>query len=189
MSECLILSTNLKLKIRTFLRTATMMINLNTCFFSKSLISFRLEFAKIAAKIKDERFSNWFECESSSSRKIVISAKFWYLSNVRLAQVNLMIVNDLLIASDLMISKNFVDKLFWWSDNWMSFMFEIDWILLIDSTSLIDSIRKDLTTVLRKSIDLDDKTILQISSSMFNNLNDSIHLSRWLRLSRHINTS
>jgi hypothetical protein len=59
----------------------------------------------------------------------------------------------------------------------------------IDSTSLIDSIKNDLITVIRKSVDLDDKTILHVLSSMSSNLNDSIYLSRWLRLSRHINTS
>jgi hypothetical protein len=54
----------------------------------------------------------------------------------------------------------------------------------IDST-LIDSVRNDLITVLRKSIDSDDKTILQVSSSMSSNLNESIHFLS----SRHINTS
>jgi hypothetical protein len=62
----------------------------------------------------------------------------------------------------------------------------IDWTSTADSTS--DSVRNDLITVLRKSIDSDDNSILQISSSMSKNLNDSVHLSRWLLLSRHINT-
>jgi hypothetical protein len=46
-----------------------------------------------------------------------------------------------------------------------------------------------LITMFRKSVDSNDKTILHVSSSISSNLNDSIHLSRWLRLSRHINTS
>jgi hypothetical protein len=173
MSECLISSTNLKLKIRTFLRTASMMINSNTRFFSKSLISFRLDFAKIEMRADDEKHSNWFKCESSSWRKTMISAKFWYLNDRRLARLNLVIANDS------------ASRLFWWSDDWMSSISEIDWISFVDSTSLIDSIRNDLITVLRKSIDSDDKTILQVSSSMFSNLNESIHFL----FSRHINTS
>ncbi len=43
--------------------------------------------------------------------------------------------------------------------------------------------------MLRNLIDSDDKTILQVSSSMSSNLNDSIHLFRWLKLIRHINKS
>jgi hypothetical protein len=189
MSECLISFTNLKLKIRTFLRTTTMMINSNTRFFSKSLISFRLDSAKIETRIESEWSSNWFECESSSWRKTIISARFWYLSDRRLARVDLVIANDLMIATDLVISKVAADRLFWWSDDWVSSISETNWISFVDSTSLIDSIKNDLITVLQKSIDSDDKTILQVSFSMFSNLNDSVHLSRWLRLSRHTNTS
>jgi hypothetical protein len=59
----------------------------------------------------------------------------------------------------------------------------IDW-----TSSLIDSMRYDLITMFRKSIDSNDKSILHVSSSMFRNLNDSVHLSRWLLLSRHICT-
>jgi hypothetical protein len=133
MSECLISSTNLKLKIQTFLRTASMMINSNTRFFSKSLISFRLDFAKIEMRANDKRHSDWFECESSSKssswRKTMISAKFWYLSDRRLARIDLVIANDLM------------------SDDWMSSISEINWISFVDSRSLIDSIRNDLITV------------------------------------------
>jgi hypothetical protein len=82
--------------------------------------------------------SNWFECESSSWRKTMISATFWYLSDRRLARI------DLVIANDLVISKSSADRLFWWSDDWTSS--EIDWTFLsidwtsslTDSTSLID---------------------------------------------------
>jgi hypothetical protein len=94
-----------------------------------------------------------------------------------------MIVDDLTIASDLMISKIAADKLFWWSDVWMFLIVEVDWMF-----SLIDSVKNNLITVIRKSIDSDDKTILQVSFSMRSNLNDSVHLSRWLRLSHHIKT-
>jgi hypothetical protein len=189
MSECLISFTNLKLKVRTFLRTASMMINSNTRFFSKSLISFRLDSAKIETKI--ERFSNWFECESSSWRKTIILAKFWYLSDRRLTRLDLMIASNSSLANDLVMSRISVDRLFWWLDDWMSSISEVDWTFLFaDSISLIDSVRNNLITVLRKSIDSDDKTILQVSSSMFSNLNESIHLSRWLTLlSRHTSTS
>jgi hypothetical protein len=188
MSECLISSTNLKLKIRTSLKTASMMINSNTRFSSKSLISFRLDFVKI--EVEDKRYSNWFECRLSSWRNKMMSTKFWYLSDRRLARVDLMLANCLMIASDLVISRIAADRLFWWSDDWMSSISEIDWTFSsIDSTSLIDSMRNDLTTVLRKSVDSNDKTILQVSSSMSSNLNDSVQLSRWLRLSRHISTS
>jgi hypothetical protein len=166
-----------EIEIRTFLRTTTTMINSNTRFFNKSLISFRLDFAKI--EMRNERFSNWFECESSSWKKTMISAKFWYLSDRRLARI------DLMIANDLVISKVAADRLFWWSDDWMSSISELDWISLVDSTSLIDSIRNDLITVLRKSIDSDDKTILQVLFSISSNLNESIHFL----FSRHINTS
>jgi hypothetical protein len=103
MSECLISFTNLKLKIRTFLRTASMMINSNTRFFNKSLISFRLDSTKIEMRTNDERHSIWFECESSSWRKTMISAKFWYLNDRRLARVDLVLANCLMIANDLMM--------------------------------------------------------------------------------------
>jgi hypothetical protein len=196
MSECLISSTNLKLKIRKFLRMS-MIVNSNTRFFSNSLISFDLDSANIETRIENKRFSNWFEWfsnwlkwRSSSWRKTMISTKFWYLSDRRLAWVNLVIANDLVIASDLMISKSSVDKLFWWSDDWMSSISEIDWTFsIVDLKSLINSIRNDLITVIRKSIDSDDKTLLQVSSSISSSLNDSIHLSRWFRLFRHTNTS
>jgi hypothetical protein len=69
------------------------------------------------------------------------------------------------------------------SNDWTSS--EIDWTSSVDSTSLIDSIKKSLITVLRKSIDSDDKTILQVSLSISSNLNDSIHFLS----SRHISTS
>jgi hypothetical protein len=111
-------------------------------------------------------------------KKTMISTKFWYLNDRRLARV------DLMIADELMISNDSADKLFWWSDDWT--FSEIDWTFSsIDSTSLIDSMRNDLITMLRKSIDSDDKTILQVSSSISSNLNDSIHFLS----SRHINTS
>jgi hypothetical protein len=93
-----------------------MMINSNTRFFNKSLISFRLDFAKIETRIKNKDFSNWFENESSFSRKTIISTKFWYRNNKRLTRINLMIVNDLAIANDLMILKIAINELFWWSD-------------------------------------------------------------------------
>jgi hypothetical protein len=166
--ECLISSTNLKLKIRTSRKTFSMMINSNTRLFNKSFISLRLEFSKM--KIKNDVSSNWFESKSSFWRKTMISAKFWYLNDRRLVRVNLM--------------RDSIDEFFWWSDDWTSS--EIDWTFSsIDSTSLIDSIRNDLITVLRKLIDSDDKTILQVSSSISSNLNDSIHFLS----SRHINTS
>jgi hypothetical protein len=178
-SECLISSTNLKLNIRTSQDIALMMISSKTRFSNKSLISFRLDFIKIEIRIKSEELSNWFESESSSWRKTMISAKFWYLNNRRLARINLMIMIDLIISksSDLMISRDSDNKLFWWSDNWT--LSKINWTFSsIDSASLIDSIRNDFITVLRKSIDLDDKTILQVSSSISSNLNNSVHLSR-----------
>jgi hypothetical protein len=128
--ECSISSTNLKLKIRRSRETVSMMINSNTRFFNKSFISFRLEFSKIEMRdeIKDKRFSNWFESESSFWRKTMISAKFRYLNDRRLARVNLM--------------RDSTDELFKWSDDWTSS--EVDWTFSsIDSTSLIDSIRID----------------------------------------------
>jgi hypothetical protein len=122
--ECLISSTNLKLKIRTSRETFSMMINSNTRLFSKSFISFRLESSKIGIKdeIANKISSNWFESESSSWRKTMISAKFWYLSDRRLARVDLVIANELMISggSGLMISGDSADKLFWWSDDWTS---------------------------------------------------------------------
>jgi hypothetical protein len=42
----------------------------------------------------------------------------------------------------------------------------------------VDSIRNDLITMLEKFVDSDDNAILQVSFSMFSNLNDSVHLSR-----------
>jgi hypothetical protein len=45
-------------------------------------------------------------------------------------------------------------------------------------STLIGSVRNDLTTVLRKSIDSDDKAILQVSPSTSSNLNGSIYLPR-----------
>ncbi len=99
MSECLISFTNPKLKIRTSRRTASMMINSNTRFFSKSFISFRLEFIKIKVRVEMRAFSNWFECEFLSWRKTMISATFWYFNNRRLIRVDL-------------IAKNSDDKLF-----------------------------------------------------------------------------
>ncbi len=106
--ECLISSTNLKLKIRTSRRTFSMMINSNTRLFSRSFISFRLEFSNVEMRAS----SNWFECGFSSWRKTMISAKFWYRSDRDLARVDLVIANNLMIANDLMISKNSSDKLF-----------------------------------------------------------------------------
>jgi hypothetical protein len=182
--ECLISSTNLKLKIRTSRETFSMMINSNTRLSSKSFTSFRLEFSKIEMKTS----SNWFE-NSSFWRKTMISAKFWYFSDRRLARVSLVIANELVIASELMIagdlviSKDSADRLSWWSDDWI--FSEIDWTSSVDSTSLIDLIKNDLITELRKSVDSDDKTILQVSSSISSNLNDSIHFLS----SRHIRTS
>ncbi len=53
----------------------------------------------------------------------------------------------------------------------------------------VDSIRNDLITMLEKFVDSDDNAILQVSFSMFSNLNDSVHLSRWFALlSRHTST-
>ncbi len=43
--------------------------------------------------------------------------------------------------------------------------------------------------MLRKLVDSNDRAILQVSSSMFSNLNKSVHLLRWLRLSGHTSTS
>jgi hypothetical protein len=108
----------------------------------------------------------------------MISTTFWYLSDRRVAWVNLAIANDLVISRDS------ADRLFWWSNDWTSS--DVDWTFsLIYSTSLIDSIRNDLITVLRKSVDSDDKAILHVLSSISSNLNDSIHFLS----SRHINTS
>jgi hypothetical protein len=163
--ECLISSTNLKLKIRTSRRTFSMMINSNTRLSSRSFISLRLEFSKMKIEIEMKTSSNWFECGSSSWRKTMISAKFWYLSDRRFVRMNLVIANELR------------------SNDWTSS--EIDWTSSVDSTSLIDAIRKSLITVLRKSIDSDDKTILHVSSSISSNLNDSIHFLS----SRHTSTS
>jgi hypothetical protein len=112
--ECLISSTNLKLKIRTSRETFSMMINSNTRLFNKSFISFRLESSKVEMKdeIKNKIFSNWFESELLFWRKTMISAKFWYLSDRRLARMSLMIANKLVIANELMISRDSIDRLF-----------------------------------------------------------------------------
>jgi hypothetical protein len=85
-----------------------MMINSNTRFSSRSFISLRLEFSKVGIEIwdGDRELSNWFESESSFWRKTVISVKFWYLSEWRLARVGLVIAND------LVISKGLAEKLF-----------------------------------------------------------------------------
>jgi hypothetical protein len=139
---CLISFTNLKLKIRTSRETFSMMINSNTRLSSRSFISLRLEFSNVEVEVKTRAFLNWFECGSSSWRKTMSSAKFWYRSGRRLVRV------DIVIASD-------------WSDD-CTFS-GVDWTFSsIDSMSLIDSIRNDLITVLRKSVDSDDKTILQV---------------------------
>ncbi len=172
-SECFISSTKRKLKIRTFLSTSEIVIILKTCRFNRSLISFRLDSANVDVKVETSDESTSF------CRNTVISAKFWYLSDRRLARMSLMKISDVR---------------FWFSssdDETVDWTFSdstslIDWTSTADSTS--DSVRNDLITVLRKSIDSDDNSILQISSSMSKNLNDSVHLSRWLLLSRHINT-
>jgi hypothetical protein len=122
--ECLISFTNLKLKIRTSRETFSMMINSNTRFFSRSFISLRLEFSNVRVKIEMRTSSNWFECEFSSWRKTMISAKFWYRNDERLAWVDLMIAGELVISNEsvivneLVISKNSTDKLFRWSNDW-----------------------------------------------------------------------
>ncbi len=113
MFECFISSTKRKLKMRTFLDTFEMMIISKTCRFNKSFIYFRLDSAKVEVKMKindDE--------STSSCRNTVISAKFWYRSDRRLARMSLAEISD---------------ARFWFSSSDES----IDWTFS-DSTSLID---------------------------------------------------
>jgi hypothetical protein len=88
-SECFISSTKRKLKIRTFFDTSEIVIISKTCRFNKSLIFFRLDSTKIEVKVEVD------EDESTSScRNTVISAKFWYLTDRRLARVSLVWISD-----------------------------------------------------------------------------------------------
>jgi hypothetical protein len=153
-----------ELKIRTFLSTSEIVIISKTCRFNKSLISLRLDSANVNIEMRTKMSDE----SSSSCKNTVISARFWYLSNRRFARMNLVWISD---------------AKFWFSSSDDD---SVDWTFsLID---WIDSTRYSFITVLRKSIDSDDNSILQISSSMFRNLNDSVHLSRWLLLSRHTST-
>jgi hypothetical protein len=68
------------------LSTSEIVIISKTCRFNRSFISFRLESANVSVEIE--------EISSSSWRNTIISAKFWYLSDRRLARMNLIEISD-----------------------------------------------------------------------------------------------
>jgi hypothetical protein len=102
MSECFISSTKRKLKIRTFFSTSKIVMISKTCHFNKSFISFRRDWVNVDVRVETNDES------ISSCRNTVISAKFWYLKDRRLARVSLAEISD---------AEWFSDAEFWFSSS------------------------------------------------------------------------